>query len=454
MSRLPARRAAAAALAATLLLSACSAGSPKAASSGSGSSTGSTQPVSLSTPADGVFDPSQVHTIALEVDPAEYAAMLAAYQGTGDKEWVHGTVTIDGTRFEDVGVRLKGNLTLRSVTARTDPSEVPFLIKLNEFVDGQDLDGYDQFAVRAATYETALNEAVALDLLERAGLASEHAMASRFSVNGGEQALRLVVQNPDNTWDEENFDADGVLYKAEAGGDYSYRGTDPAAYDDVFDQESDTKNPNLEPLIEFLDFVNNTTDAEFAAGLTEHLDVDAFARYLAFEALISNGDDIEGGGNNSYLRWSADTGRMTVVAWDHNSALGGGMGPGGRGGAGQMGGQMPGGQMGGRGGQLPDGAQMGGGQMGGGRPGGASRTNILVQRFQAVPAFAALVTAASAELRQQLYTSGVAQDVLDEWASVLTAQASDLVPAATIASEAASIGAYFTGNGSAAGRVG
>ncbi len=443
MNRLPARRVAAAALAATLLLTGCSATSSGSASSGSPSSgsaaSPATQPVALTTPSDGVFDPTQVHSIAVEVDPAEYEAMIAAYQGTGDKEWVHAAVTIDGTRFDDVGLRLKGNLTLRSVTAQTDPAEVPFLIKLDEFVDGQDLDGYDQFAVRAATYATALNEAVALDLLEQAGLATEHAVATRFSVNGGDEQLRLVVQNPDNTWDEENFDTDGILYKAEAGGDYSYRGTDPASYDDVFDQESDTKNPNLTPLIEFLEFLNNSSDAEFAAKLSEHLDVDAFARYIAFEALIGNDDDIEGGGNNSYLRWDADSGRMTVVAWDHNSALGGGMGPGGR-----DGGQMQGGQMGGRVGAPDRGGAMDQASGDGGRGlGGSSRTNILLQRFQAVPEFAALVAAASTELRQQLYSSGAAHDILDEWASLLTDQASDLVPAATIASDAAAIGAYF-----------
>ena len=36
---------------------------------------------------------------------------------------------------------------------------------------------------------------------------------------------------------------------------------------------------------------------------TAHLDVDAFARYLAAQDVVQNWDDIDGPGNNSYLRW-------------------------------------------------------------------------------------------------------------------------------------------------------
>jgi spore coat protein CotH len=87
-------------------------------------------------------------------------------------------------------------------------------------------------------------------LLDLAGLATQEAIATRLSVNGAGEQLRLVVQNPDDTWDAENFATDGILYKAESTGDYSYRGDDPDAYDEVFDQETNTDNEDLTPLIE------------------------------------------------------------------------------------------------------------------------------------------------------------------------------------------------------------
>ena len=401
-------------------------------------------PASAVVPASGVFDASRVHSIAVTVDPSDYAAMVAAYERSQDKDWVHASVTIDGRTFSDVGLRLKGNLTLRTVDLDADPSAVPFLIRLDKFVDGQEIDGYREFAVRYST-GSGLNEAVALDLLRAAGLASERAVASRFSVNGSAETLRLVVQNPDDTWDAENFDSDGILYKAEARGDYSYRGTDPAAYEGVFDQEaggSGGGTDNLDPLIGFLDFVNNSSDADFAAKLAERLDVDAFARYLALEALIANGDDISGGGNNSYLRYDSASTKFTVVAWDHNSAFGGGIGPGGAVGGGMGGGRGPGGDRNGLG---PGGIGGPGGM--GGRGGPGNRSNILERRFRAVPAFAALVTAASAELRASLYAGGAAQAALEEWVDVLTEHAYDLVAAADLTAEAARVSGYFGGAG-------
>ena len=52
--------------------------------------------------------------------------------------------------------------------------------------------------------------------------------------------LRLIDREPGRRrGTTANFDTEGILYKAESGGDYSYRGDDPEAYDEVFDQETD-----------------------------------------------------------------------------------------------------------------------------------------------------------------------------------------------------------------------
>ena len=275
----------------------------------------------------GVWDATAVHEISIEVDEAAVAAMIETYQETSEKEWIEATVTIDGDTFEQVGLRLKGNSSLRGVSDDAEAQDLPWLIRLDKFVDGQEVEGWSEFIVRSNGSETALNEAVALDLLAEAGLASEHAIATSFTFNGSDATLRLVLQGLDEEWEAENFSTAGLLYKAEAGGDWSYRGEDPDSYTDVFDQE--TGDDDLTPLIEFLDFINNSTDEEFAAELPERLDIESFARYLAFEELVDNFDDIDGPGNNSYLRYDAESGGFTVVAWDHNLAFGGAPGGGG-----------------------------------------------------------------------------------------------------------------------------
>lgn len=419
-----------------------------AADSGAASDTGSAGESGT------VFDANAVHEFSLEIDEDDYTTMLQTYLDTGDKEWISGTVSIDGQVFENAGLKLKGNSSLRGVSLDTAPESLPWRIELDEFVDGANLDGHADFVVRANSTETSLNEAVALDLLEAAGLASEHAVAARFNVNGSQSELRLVVQNLDGDWDEENFEAEGILYKADADGDYSDRGDDPEAYAEAFDV--DAGEEDYTPLMDFLDFVNNASDEEFAEQLGDYLEVESFARYLAFQELIDNFDDIDGPGNNSYLRWDAETDLMTVVAWDHNLAFGSGlggpsMGLGGAPGAVEGGeppveGELPEGfePPGER--ELPEGFQPPGeGELPAGRGGGAMGGNILAERFRATEDFASLESEAATALQAELVDSGLAQETLEGWTTLLTDEAADLVTADVVSTEAAQIEAVLSG---------
>nr|NLI49308.1 hypothetical protein [Propionibacterium sp.] len=416
--------------------------------------------------ATGYLDAGVLHTLRLTFDTDAFAAMVQQYLESGDKGWLEADLALDGTPLARVGVRLKGNSSLRNVSATSAPETLPWLVRLDKFVAGQHLDGLRELIVRSNTTTTALNEAVALDLLAASGLAAQRAALARFSVNGSAEVLRLTVENPAQEWVDRVFATDGLLYKAEADGDWSYRGDDPASYADIFDQE--TGEDDLTPLIGFLDFVNNSSDAEFTAGLPGRLDTDAFARYLAFEELVDNFDDIDGPGNNAYLWWARATARMTVVAWDHNLAFGARPGGGGQGGVpGQVGGvpgqggvpdqaagggrptrpegapdpaALPAGLQPGEGMPSPADGQVPGRGQGGG-PGG-TRANALVTRFRTLAGGDAAVTAAKAALTASLIESGAGKQSLDRWATLIGSAASDLVAADALASERSAIESY------------
>lgn len=396
--------------------------------------TGSTA-ASSSTVAGSVFDASVVHSISIEVDEATLKDMIQTYLDTGDKEWIKAQVTIDGQTFTDVGIKLKGNSSLRGITTDTPAQELPLRIRLDKYVDDQAIDGYSDFTVRSNSSETALNEAVSLDLLSEAGLASEHAIATRFSVNGSNEVLRLTVQNLDDTWVEENFPnagADSVLYKSEADGDWSWRGED-GDYTSSFEIEAGDEN--YEPLIELLDLLNNGTAEEIAEKLSGMLDLDSLAQYLAFQELVDNFDDIDGPGNNSYLFWDSATEQFTVVAWDHNLTFGArNVGGGGFGGRGDGGGAPPSGE-------VPSGEVPSDGDGGiGGR--GMSRANPLTDAFRANTEWSALYDTKLAELKESLIASGKLTDSLDAWVTTLTGGATDLVSSETLTSEADAIRKY------------
>jgi len=189
-----------------------------------------------------------------------------------------------------------------------------------------------------------------------------------------------------------------------------------------------------------------------------------------------NTDDIDGRGNNSYLRYDSATELMTVVAWDANLSFGatnvGAEGLGGGQAGGQAGGdrpELPEGAVPGDAGAAPDGAGAGpgaapdgagagpgaapegavadgalpdaaGGQLGGGMEG----NNILATRFLADSTFSALTATKTATLTASLYDTGDAQAVLDRWTALLQEQASDLIDDDTLQSESDAIAAYLT----------
>jgi len=386
-----------------------------------------------------------VHAISVEFDQADYDDAIAAYEADESKEWIAATVTIDGAVYGNVGMRLKGNSSLFALggdNARrgpggnadsSSPETLPWLIRLDKYAEGQNHNGISDIVVRSNNTTTALNEAVALDLLEEAGLASQDSAYAAFSVNGSDTVLRLVMELPEDTWMATTFFDDGILYKAEATGDYSYRGDNPESYTDVFDVEAG--EDDLSPLIEFLDFINNSTDEAFYAELDQRLDTDSFATYLAAEELIANSDDINGRGNNSYLYLDAGTGRFTVVPWDHNGAfrmMGGGVARDGAptddGRLGALPGGAPQNQTGRPGADVPG-------------PGGAEVSNVLVDRFLANADYAASYQSELDRLTTELYDSGTATAILDKWVSLLGG--SGLVSDDVISTEAAAISRYF-----------
>lgn len=211
---------------ATSAASAGSAGSGAATESGTGSAgTGTTTAEST------LFADGASHDVSIEWDEAAYADMIAAYEADGSKEWIQADITIDGTLVSGIGVRLKGNSTLRSLSGDGNgngngpkgggaavssgissdvPESLPLLIDFDKYVDGQTYQGLTQLSLRPGS--PVLNEALALALTEASGQATQRYAYTTYSVNGGATQTRLLVENPDEAYADALFDTPGVLY--------------------------------------------------------------------------------------------------------------------------------------------------------------------------------------------------------------------------------------------------
>lgn len=383
------------------------------------------------------------HSIAVSYDATAYDEMLDDYFDDDEKTWIKADVVIDGTTIRNVGMRLKGNSTLRGLkdarpgakttqqqgpggrggfggmtSLSTDkPADLPWLIDFGKYEEGRTYQGLEQLSVRPAAQgsTSSVNEALALSLVAESGEPSQKYTYSSFAVNGGQAATRLVVQHPDEEYASSL--GEGVLYKALATGNFAYQGDDLTEYTDDFKQINKTGSQDLTPVITFLKWLDSASDEEFAAHLADYVEVESFAKYAALQNLLLNFDDMAGPGKNFYLWYDLGSGKLEVITWDLNFAFSGdpALKPGetaAMGGGGMM---RPGGRQG-----LPQPDQER-------RGGGMRMGNTLKTKFLAAEAFKDDYEQAYRELYQALYADGSAKAVLDALERVVGAdQVTDL----------------------------
>lgn len=471
----------------------------------------------------GLYDTSVAHSIQLAYEPTDFNKMMKEFKDDGTKDWISADLTIDGTQLNDVGIRLKGNSTLMALRGgrggmpqlpggagpggaqqpggqRQDgaaptlpggeqggaggqpgagglgavmsynlsadkPEELPWLIKVDEFVEGRTYQGLRQFTLRPGSNDKLpLNEAVSLSLTKESQQHTQRYAFTRVKVNNRPTAARLVVENPSKDYAEDELGGNGVLYKAQAGGSFAYRGDDPSDYETSFKQLSKLGSQDLEPLIKLLKWADGASDEEFARDLDKYVDVDSFARYVATQNLLMNFDDMAGPGKNYLLWYDLDTRKFTILSWDYNLTFSGSAesGPDDNTSMGLMPGGFPGGGGGNTGNGQGDGSQggaqpdtmpsgmpempegfpqempegfpqemptempegfpqgmpggaNGGGDIGGEQPGGGLMAgHVLKEKFLKLDAFDKVYKTAYRELYQTWFASGTALTALDQ----------------------------------------
>jgi spore coat protein CotH len=308
------------------------------------------------------------------------------------------------------------------------PEELPWLISIDEYVEGRAYDGQREISLRPGVDDALpLNEALSLSLMKKSGQTAESYAFGTLKVNNRPAVTRLMVENPSKDYVDTEIGTKGVAYKARAGGSFDYVGDDPTDYETSFKQLNMEGSQDLSPVMKLLKWVNQASDKEFAEDLDKYVDVESFAEYVATQNLLLNFDDMAGPGNNYVLWYDLESGKFSVLGWDFNLTFSGtattgpdestSMGGGGGGMArGAAGGALPSGAPSG----APDGMAQspGAGQndtgqndKGGGMAGGMGG-NILKERFLDTDAFDSVYHAAYKKLYRQFFGSGYATDAL------------------------------------------
>lgn len=268
--------------------------------------------------------------------PAGRPADQGMFIGGADDQnpiWVEAEISFEGQNWEHVGVRFKGNSSLKS-TWGAGSLKLPFKLDFDQYEDeypeteNQRFYGFKQLSLSSNFHDDSfLHEKIAADLLRDAGVPAAHTAFYSVSVDYGEGpvyfGLYTAVEIVDDTVIETQFSDDsGNVYKPEgAGATFAEGSFSEASFDKETNQEEDDYSDIL-ALYDALHSETRISDPEsWREGLKAVFNVDTFLNWLAVNTVIQNWDCYGVASHNYYLYNDPESGQLVWIPWDNNQAL-------------------------------------------------------------------------------------------------------------------------------------
>ena len=285
---------------------------------------------------NGFYDSGIIRELHLTFPAANYWSLLTQNYGTTNEVLAH--LEVDGSVYDSVGVSFKGQTSYMMVNGQ----KKSFSIKLDAFVPGQDLLGYETLNLNNAFQDPSfLREFLYLHLI-RKHVPAAKANFVRLFLNGEDWGLYVNVQQMNRDYLEEWFlSNNGTLWRADSptgtggggpggGGPnwgdgtaaLNYLGTADSDYTPYYTLKSTDSTDPWQLLISTCDVLENTPIAGLEAALPAVMDVDRALWFLACENAFGDDDGyIFKGKMDYYVYVDAETGLLTPLEYDGNSVL-------------------------------------------------------------------------------------------------------------------------------------
>ena len=247
--------------------------------------------------------------------------------------WVATTVEFEGDTWTNVGLRFKGNSSLRSSWGAGN-NKLPLKLDFDEFedeyteIDDQRFYGFKQLTLASNFNDSSfLREKVAADIFRESGVPAAQTAFYQVYVDYGEGpiyfGLYTMVEVVDDTVIETQFDDDsGNVYKPSGSGASFAAGSFNEASFDKETNQDEADYSDILALYQALHAETRTNSPEtWRADLEAVFDVDGFLNYLAVNTVIQNWDTYGLMSHNYYLYNDPSSGLLTWIPWDNNGAM-------------------------------------------------------------------------------------------------------------------------------------
>lgn len=275
-------------------------------------------------PGDSLFNTSVVHDINIVFSQPGWWDSLMHYKQHADSfnlstQPMMGDIIIDGTLIDSIGVKLKGN------SSYGYPGQKKSIkIEFNEYVSGKKYDGLKTIILNNNTLDpTMMREKLALDFLNKKGLAAPRCTYAKVSYNGQYVGLYKLVESIDKTFLKTHYgNKGGNLFKGDPGGSLGWIDNNPSSYYASYELHTNTTANDWSDLVNFIDKVNNTPVSEFYDTLENNLNTNSFIGQWAARNLFVDLDAYFHAPHNYYLYHNTATNKFEWNTWDVSVSFG------------------------------------------------------------------------------------------------------------------------------------
>ncbi len=243
--------------------------------------------------------------------------------------WVPATVKYNNATWEYVGMRYKGNSSLRSAY-QSGVKKLSFRLNFDKFEDDHPAYANQRFfGFKKMTFSNGykdmslIRDKLAADIFRAGGVPAARGAFVRIYVDFGDGAtyfgLYTMIEDPsDEMLDQQFEDGSGNLYKPDG------TGASFVTFDqDSFEKKTNEDDSDWSDVISIFSALHTTTNGEqWRAGLEAVFDVNGFLKCLAYNQAMVNWDSYGIMTHNYYIYADpSNDGKITWFPWDLNEAL-------------------------------------------------------------------------------------------------------------------------------------
>lgn len=293
------------------------------------------------------MDKTQIMEIQLIVDERQWAHML---ENATEEEYIPATVIINGSKIDNVGIRPKGNSSLRTVAQDDTSDRYSFKIEFDHYIAGQTCLGLDKIVLNNMQGDaTYMKEYLSYDIMEYIGVHSPLYAFADISLNGETWGFYLAVESLEDSYAQRIYGSNhGEMYKPESMGvrgeenspsafnrpeegpgkeamggmaskgvSLQYIDDEISSYSSIFDNSVFDTNES-----DHMRVVQALKKLSYGEELESTIDIEAVLKYFAAHTVLVSLDSYVSNMGHNYYLYEED-GQLSILPWDYNLAFGG-----------------------------------------------------------------------------------------------------------------------------------